>query len=94
MTRLWLDDLRPAPPGWTKVRSVNAAIRLLETGSVTHASLDYDLGDYAEDGGDGYHIVDWMAEHEVWPAEGVCCHSGNPTGRALIERMIARFGSY
>lgn len=42
--RLWLDDRRPAPEGWTLVSTVEEAKVLLRTGMVTHASLDYDLG--------------------------------------------------
>jgi hypothetical protein len=42
--KLWLDDLRPAPPGWTWAKSSARAIALLESGEVTEASLDHDLG--------------------------------------------------
>lgn len=93
-TRLWLDDVRPAPDGWVHAKSVNAAVNLLSTGTVVEASLDHDLGDYAHDGGDGYKVVDWMAENDVWPADGVRCHSGNPVGRERIEGVITRYGPY
>lgn len=39
--RLWLDDFRSAPEGWTHVRSVNQAIRLLETGDVVEATINH-----------------------------------------------------
>lgn len=42
--KLWLDDVRPAPPGWTWAKSAVRAIALLETGTVTEVSLDHDLG--------------------------------------------------
>lgn len=41
---LWLDDVRPAPIGWTHVTTVDAAKALLVTGDVAKASLDHDLG--------------------------------------------------
>jgi hypothetical protein len=41
---LWLDDIRPAPPGWTHVKTVEEAIKLMVTGKVVKASLDHDLG--------------------------------------------------
>ena len=41
--KLWLDDCRPAPAGWTLAVTVADAIALLRTGRVTHASLDYHL---------------------------------------------------
>lgn len=91
---MWLDDLRPVPEGWTGVRSVNEAIALLSTGLVVEASLDHDLGDYAYDGGDGYKVVDWMAENNIWPSAGVHCHSGNPVGRERIEGVVQRYGPY
>lgn len=42
--KLWLDDIRPAPEGWTHVKTVQDAITFLKTGQVTEASLDHDLG--------------------------------------------------
>lgn len=42
--KLWLDDIRPAPPGWEWARSTVRAIALLSTGEVTEVSLDHDLG--------------------------------------------------
>jgi len=94
MTRLWLDDVRSAPEGWTHVRSVNEAIRLLQTGTVIEASLDHDLGDYHHDGGDGYKVVDWMAEHGTWPMQGVHVHSANPVGRERIQGVVRRYAPY
>jgi phage I-like protein len=41
---VWLDDVRPTPPGWVLVQTVPAAKALLETGEVQQLSLDHDLG--------------------------------------------------
>lgn len=89
--KLWLDDVRPAPKGWTQVRSVNEAIAILETGEVVEASLDHDLGDYSHDGGDGWRLVDWMAETGTWPAQSVAVHSANPIG---VDRMLSTVDQY
>lgn len=35
MTGLWVDDLRPAPPGWTWAKSSAEAISLLAAGEYT-----------------------------------------------------------
>jgi hypothetical protein len=43
--KVFLDDLRTAPRGWVLVSWPDEAIQLLKTGSVTHLSLDHDLGD-------------------------------------------------
>lgn len=40
-----LDDERSTPEGWHRVYWPEEAIALLETGNVTHISLDHDLGD-------------------------------------------------
>lgn len=47
---LWLDDLRTPPHGWTWIRSVAEAQRVLLAGEVEHASLDHDLGHGCEGG--------------------------------------------
>jgi hypothetical protein len=40
--KLWLDDLRPAPGGWTRVTSAPDAIAALSRGGVIAISLDHD----------------------------------------------------
>lgn len=42
--RLWLDDVRPAPEGWTWIKTVDEAKTYLMAGDVNEASLDHDLG--------------------------------------------------
>lgn len=42
--KLWLDDVRPAPEGWTWVKTVDEARARLVAGGVDHLSLDHDLG--------------------------------------------------
>ena len=41
--KLWVDDIRPAPEGWTRARSVTEAIRILATMEVSEVSLDHDI---------------------------------------------------
>lgn len=94
MISMWLDDVRPAPTGWVQVRSVDAATALLQAGLVRRASLAHDLGTCAHLGGDGYRVVDWMAEHDVWPPDGVQVHSANPVGRERIQGVVDRYGPY
>ena len=49
---LWLDDVRPAPDGWTLARTAQEAIDLIDqNGSKIEAvSLDHDLGASPDDG--------------------------------------------
>lgn len=92
--KLWLDDVLAPPDGWVHARSVNAGIALMSGTGVTVASLDHDLGDYASDGGDGVRLVDWMAEHDTWPSQGIRVHSANPVGAAAMLRTIDRYSPY
>ncbi|HEX6324712.1 MAG TPA: cyclic-phosphate processing receiver domain-containing protein [Vicinamibacterales bacterium] len=54
--RVWLDDSRPAPPGWLHLRSVSAAQELLGAGLVHELSLDHDLGWCADCIREGAHL--------------------------------------
>ncbi|MET8648444.1 cyclic-phosphate processing receiver domain-containing protein [Nocardia aurea] len=89
--KLYVDDERSAPDGWTRVMTSAAALELLanarEAGqSVDALSLDHDLG-----GDDTTRpIVMWMCEHEWWPTR-VSVHSMNPIGRQYLEEMVRRY---
>lgn len=90
--KLWLDDIRPCPDGYTHARSVNQAIRLPEQHDCTYASLDHDLGDFAEDGGNGYRLVLWMAEHDRWPSDGIRVPQCLPAGAVVAEHALDQPG--
>jgi hypothetical protein len=42
--KLWLDDVRPAPEGWTHAKTAHEAFLILRNGDVDEASFDHDLG--------------------------------------------------
>lgn len=91
--KIWLDDVRPCPEGWVHCHSVNEILQLLSSvaaSEVEEVSLDHDLGDYYDDGGDGWRVVDWMAEHSYWP-KVVFVHSANFTG---VKRMLGVLDTY
>jgi hypothetical protein len=83
-----------ARASYTHAHSVAEAIRLIDDHGCTHASLDHDLGNYADDGGDGYDLVVWMAEHDRWPTEGIAIHSANVVGLRRMLGVIDRYGHY
>ena len=74
MIRLFLDDTRPTPEGWTLARTVTEAKELLQNNTVSAISLDHDLGNE-----DGMQLVDWMLRSNNVPAE-IIIHSWNPIG--------------
>lgn len=98
--RLWLDDVRPAPVGWTRATSVAEAVYAMERFAVVEASLDHDLGackPCLAKGGeaaatlhcphvpDGYAFVQWMAEHGRWPT----AKPSRPLAESLRRRCDA-----
>lgn len=88
--RVYLDDERTPPPGWTLVRWPDEAIALLETGEVTDLSLDHDLGDDAR--GTGYDVIVWIEEAVVtrgFAPPRIAVHSANSSARVRMELGVA-----
>ena len=87
--KVFLDDERPTPDGWQSVRWPEEAISLLETGAVTHVSLDHDLGD--DEHGTGYDVIVWIEEAVATrgfrPPE-ITVHSANTSARQKMELGI------
>jgi hypothetical protein len=93
LAKVWLDDIRVAPNGYTHVKSVNSAKRLIshciEQGYEIELDLDHDLGDYAYDGGDGIKLVLWLAETgRHYP---IRLHTQNVVGRENMQAIIDRY---
>lgn len=87
--RLWLDDLRPAPEGWTHVRTAEEAITHLSNGQFSEVSLDHDLGN--EGVATGYVVASWIEEQAFFgniPKLIWHIHSANPPGRARMEAAL------
>ena len=80
MTRLWLDDVRAAPPGWVWAKTNEEAKLVFLEGEVTHCSLDHDLGMHIAN-----DVNDWDEIIEIAYSE----QEGEPeTGLDLVEWMI------
>ena len=56
--RIYLDDERSTPEGWTRAFWPDEVINLLQAGGVEEVSLDHDLGDDRR--GTGYDVVLWI----------------------------------
>ena len=104
MTKFWIDDIRPAPPGWTHIHSVNEFIELWKKDpnldlEIDTISLDHDAGDYFKFGGDYIRCLDYMTSvfetrsDDIWNY-GIKyhLHSANPVGVANMRRIIQRNG--
>lgn len=90
--KLWIDDLRIAPPGWVWAKTSEQAITILDafaldgTEPLDVVSFDHDLGDDDTT----RPVVMWMIENDV-RSETYFVHSANPVGREWLEGMIERY---
>ena len=92
--KIWLDDLRKAPTGYITARSVNEAKTIIEKAEAESEEIelidcDHDLGDFADDGGDGIILLDWLLERGT--LYKIVLHTANPVGRDNMQRMINRY---
>ncbi|MGE0709428.1 MAG: cyclic-phosphate processing receiver domain-containing protein [Planctomycetota bacterium] len=90
-TKLWLDDLRPAPAGWVWVKSAWDAIDALRAGGVVEISLDHDLA--GPEDGTGYDVVEWIAAeafHGRLAPLRWATHTANPLGAERMELQLER----
>lgn len=61
--KLWVDDIRPAPEGWTRAETISEAIKLIQmygagdfsSPGITHVSLDHDISIPVKVGGRWYN---------------------------------------
>ena len=91
--RLWVDDVRPAPEGYTWCHSVYRVIKEVQIAEMNSETielidLDHDAGDYWQYGGDYIAVLDWLEETgRNYP---IRIHSMNPVGvqnmRAIIRK--------
>lgn len=89
--KLWIDDVRPAPEGYTWCKSVNEAKYIItHDGVVSRNNTVWyiELIDIDHDGGDYIKLLDWLEETgRNYP---IHIHSMNAVGvqnmRAIIKR--------
>jgi len=86
--KLFVDDIRPAMPGWMIVTNYQMAINFLSTMKVDIISLDHDLGEEKT----GYDIAKWIEEKVAtdpsYNPPHIIVHSANPVGCENIMRCI------
>jgi hypothetical protein len=87
--KVYLDDERATPDGWTRVYWPNEAVKLLETGVVDELSLDHDLGD--DERGTGYDVILWIEEAVAlrgFRPPKIYVHSANASARAKMQAGV------
>jgi len=92
--KIYLDDERSTPNGYTRTYSVNETISLIEQlesegTKIELLDLDHDLGDYAKDGGDAIKLLDWLVERNtLYP---INIHTMNVVAKENMQRLINRY---
>ena len=92
--KLWLDDIRPAPEGWTwhlHVDNMIDDIRWLmrHNKAIEMISLDNDLGELEKE---GYKVLDWLESLQIPIEFSIHIHSANPVARDRMRAIIKRNG--
>lgn len=91
--KLWIDDVRPAPEGYTWMKSVQGARTYIiacefDKNPPEVIDMDHDAGEYADRGGDYIKLLDWLEETgRNYP---IHIHSMNPVGIENMRRIIQR----
>ena len=88
--KLFLDDARAAPEGWTRAYLPDKIIELLKMNTVEIISLDHDLGD--DEIGTGYDVIIWIEkaviQNNFKPPE-IIIHTANISARKKMELGLA-----
>ena len=92
--RIWVDDVREAPEGYLRLKSVREFADWLGTygpEAIQVLDIDHDAGRFAAQGGDYSKILD-MLEALGTKKLAVRLHSANPVGVAKMRSIIRRNG--
>lgn len=99
--KIWVDDIREAPDGYVKMKTVWEVIHFLSAvvvwgDEIEEMSLDHDAGDCYKYGGDYIEILKWLEELKITkgvePCKRFYFHTGNPVGRENMRRIIKHCG--
>lgn len=82
--KIYLDDMRPAPNGWTLVKTVREAITFLNSCNIKEISLDHDLGT-KQTGYDVLKWIEWAVALKQFKPPIIHIHTANISART---RMI------
>lgn len=93
--KIWLDDIREAPKGWTRCLRPDEVIEFIESGEVEEVSLDFDL-DLVDGRGidrNGEDVLKWIEQQAVERGDSfrvpeIRIHSANPVGRQRLQRAL------
>lgn len=91
--KIWLDDERPAPEGWTHVKTYEEFCAVVKDkfSLIEEMSLDHDLGQDKT----GLHCLSWLLNEKIsagdYKLPDITVHSQNPVGRKNMLQAITSF---
>lgn len=92
--KIYLDDIRDAPKGWTRAYTVEETINYLRQGHVEELSLDHDLG-FTDPKHSGYDVLVWLEKQlhlsevgKSFVPKVIFIHTQNPVGRKRMEQAL------
>jgi hypothetical protein len=87
--RIYLDDARDTPYGWSRTFTVADTIEALKTRQVEELSLDNDLG---EGQPEGYKVLDFLEQEvyndPIFPLPKIIIHSSNASRVEYMFRAL------
>lgn len=90
--KIFMDDVRDAPEGWARTYNIEETMAALLTRTVTHLSLDNDLGSL-DPKTEGFNVLNWLEEQvdadPTFPIPEMTVHSSN-AGRAPSMRQAIK----
>lgn len=105
--KIYVDDIRDAPPGWTLARTISEAVSLISLyrNDITHVSLDHDISIPVKVGDilrpypspDTFKVVAMficeLMDYEERLARSwvITTHSSNPDGRQHIIKIFSDY---
>ena len=89
--KVYLDDIRKPPTGWTLMRWPDEVIKVLRDGVVDELSLDHDLGDDRR--GTGYDVILWLEREKYFNKDfplprKIAIHTANVSARRKMEAGV------
>jgi len=91
--KLWLDDIRQEPQGWSRTLSVRKTVEYLDKGNVSVLSLDHDLGN-PEVVGTGYDVLLWIEKRAFndrdFKIPKIKIHTANAPARDRMKAAVKR----
>ena len=91
--KVYLDDIRPTPPGWIRTYKVRDTCDILLTRKVEYLSLDNDLG-FEDPKQEGHNVISFIEEQlfndPTFPVPIITFHSSNEGRKALMKPALEK----